>query len=52
MVEYLLQCKFPLKAEQYDKLEETNIDYRLDEEGLVFDSEKDREIATSLLNNK
>lgn len=49
MAEYLLQCKLPLKAEQYDKLEEANLDYWLEEESLVFESRQDLEKASELL---
>lgn len=51
-MEYLLRCILPLSKEKYDKLENENIDYLLDEEGLVFENKRDRETAKKLIDTQ
>lgn len=49
-MEFLLICNLPLDKTTFAELEKANIDYYLDEEGLVFSTREDLEKATEIVN--
>ena len=50
-MEYLLEVKENKLKQLYIKLEENDIDYWIEEDCLVFFSEKDRDFANKQLDN-